>query len=154
MTFPRPHIAHSTGHFHPHSYHPALRKAIAMLSVAAVCLLVASTAFAAATTGKNNAELNAQYQREKAACTSGQSNQDKATCLREAGAAYQQARQGKLDANQSQQYSQNAVERCKSLPTQDQADCQRRIDNPTEIEGNALSGGILRKEVTVVPASQ
>ena len=151
MTFPHQHIAHSTGHSRPHFRHLGLRKTIAMLSVAVAGLLVAGTAFAA---GKSNAELDAQYQREKAVCTSGQSNQDKATCLREAGAAYQQAKQGSLQTNQSQQYSQNAVERCKSLPTQDQMDCQRRIDNPTELEGNALSGGILRKDVTVVPASQ
>ena len=150
MTFPHQNIAHSS----QHSRHTALRHTVAMLSVATAGLLMAGSAFAAGAGGKSNAELDAQYQREKAVCTSGQSNQDKATCLREAGAAYQQAKRGSLQTNQSQQYSQNAIERCKSLPTQDQADCQRRIDNPTEVEGNALSGGILRKEVTVVPASQ
>ncbi len=149
MTFPDQNIAHSSQALH----HPALHKTVAMLSVAAAGLLIAGSAFAAGAGGKSNAELDAQYQREKAVCTSGQSNQDKATCLREAGAAYQQAKQGSLQTNQSQQYSQNAVERCKSLPTQDQMDCQRRIDNPTEVEGNARSGGILRKDVTVVPAT-
>jgi len=150
MTFSHPNIAPRTKPL----AHLALRKTVAMLSVAAAGLLITSAALAAGASGKSNAELDAQYQREKAVCTSGQSNQDKATCLREAGAAYQQAKQGSLQTNQSQQYSRNAIERCKSLPTQDQADCQRRIDNPTEVDGNALSGGILRKEVTVVPASQ
>ncbi|MFL9879232.1 hypothetical protein PQR63_12605 [Herbaspirillum rhizosphaerae] len=150
MTFPHQNIIQSTKPL----AHLALRKTATMLSVAAAGLLVAGAAFAAGASGKSNAELDAQYQREKAVCTSGQSNQDKATCLREAGAAYQQAKQGSLQTNQSQQYSRNAIERCKSLPTQDQADCQRRIDNPSEVDGNALSGGILRKEVTIVPASQ
>jgi len=146
MTFPQPHIARS-------SAHPALRQSVAALSLAAAGLMLASSAFAAGAKGKSNTELDAQYQREKAVCTSGQSNQDKATCLREAGAAYQQAKEGKLSSNQSPQYSQNALERCKALPASDQADCQRRIDSPSDIEGSAPSGGILRKDVTVVPAT-
>jgi hypothetical protein len=129
---------------------PGLRKTAAALSIAAAGLLAATCAFAA---GKSNTELDAQYQREKAVCTSGQSNQDKATCLREAGAAYQQAKQGKLNDGQQAQYSSNAVDRCKSLPANDQADCQRRIQSPSDVEGSAPSGGILRKDVTIVPAT-
>lgn len=144
MTFPQPHIVRR-------SAHPAFRQSVAALSLAAAGLLLAGSAFGAG--AKGNAELDAQYQREKAVCTSGQSNQDKATCLREAGAAYQQAKEGKLSSNQSPQYSQNALERCKALPPSDQADCQRRIDSPSDVEGSAPSGGILRKDVTVVPAT-
>jgi hypothetical protein len=139
MTFHQPDPARS-----------GLRKTAAAISIAAVSLLSAGGVFAA---GKSNAELDAQYQREKAVCTSGQSNQDKATCLREAGAAYQQAKQGRLNDGQQTQYSANAVNRCKALPASDQADCQRRIENPTDVEGNAPSGGILRKDVTIVPAT-
>ncbi|MCW5296795.1 hypothetical protein [Herbaspirillum lusitanum] len=127
-----------------------LRNTAAALSIAAAGLLATTCAFAA---GKSNAELDAQYQREKAVCTSGQSNQDKATCLREAGAAYQQARQGRLNDGQQAQYSSNALERCKALPAGDQADCQRRIENPSDVEGSVPSGGILRKDVTIVPAT-
>jgi hypothetical protein len=139
MTFPQPHPTRA-----------GLRKAAAAVSIAAVSLLTAGGVFAA---GKSNSELDAQYQREKAVCTSGQSNQDKATCLREAGAAYQQAKQGRLNDGQQTQYSSNAVNRCKALPASDQADCQRRIENPTDVEGSAPSGGILRKDVTIVPAT-
>jgi len=127
-----------------------LYKTAAALSIVAAGLLATTTTFAA---GKSNAELDAQYQREKAVCTSGQSNQDKATCLREAGAAYQQAKQGRLNDGQQAQYSSNAVNRCKALPASDQADCQRRIENPSDVEGSAPSGGILRKDVTIVPAT-
>lgn len=127
--------------------HPR-RLALAMAGAGLGLAMLAGSAFGAG----NNADLEAQYQREKAVCTSGQSNQDRATCLREAGAAYQQAKQGKLSAGANPQYSQNAVERCKALPAQDQLDCQRRIDNPSDVEGSAQSGGILRKDVTIVPA--
>jgi len=126
-----------------------LRNTAAALGIVAAGLLATTDAFAA---GKSNAELDAQYQREKAVCTSGQSNQDKATCLREAGAAYQQARQGRLSDGQQAQYAANALNRCKALPADDQADCQRRIENPSDVEGSAPSGGILRKDVTIVPA--
>lgn len=139
MTFPQQNPART-----------GLRKTAAALGLAAAGLLATNCAFAAA---KSNSELEAQYQREKAVCTSGQSNQDKATCLREAGAAYQQAKQGKLNDGQQAQYSANALDRCKALPAGDQADCQRRIENPSDVEGSAPSGGILRKDVTVVPAT-
>lgn len=139
MTFPQQNPART-----------GLRKTAAALGLAAAGLLAANCAFAAA---KSNSELEAQYQREKAVCTSGQSNQDKATCLREAGAAYQQAKQGKLNDGQQAQYSANALDRCKALPAGDQADCQRRIENPSDVEGSAPSGGILRKDVTIVPAT-
>lgn len=139
MTFPQQNVART-----------GLRKTAAALSIAAAGLLTTTCAFAA---GKSNAELDAQYQREKAVCTSGQSNQDKATCMREAGAAYQQAKQGRLNDGQQAQYSSNAVDRCKSLPVSDRADCQRRIESPSDVEGSAPSGGILRKDVTIVPAT-
>ncbi len=147
MTFPHLNIAaHAAAG-------PAVRKQAVALSVILAGLLMTSSAFAANAKNKNTSELDAQYQREKAACISGQSNQDKATCLREAAAAYQQAKQSKLDSNPSPQYRQNALERCKALPAADQAECQRRIDNPSDVEGSVSSGGILRKNVTIVPAT-
>jgi hypothetical protein len=112
-------------------------------------LLLAANALAA---GAANADLEAQYQREKMTCTNGQSNQDRATCLREAGAAYQQAKQGSLNNGPATPYDKNALERCKALPVPDQPDCQRRINNPSDIEGSVKSGGILRKDVTIIPA--
>ncbi|WP_051516825.1 hypothetical protein [Herbaspirillum sp. RV1423] len=150
MTFPQQNITLSS----VPPKHPTLRKTAAALSLALAGLLVAATAFAAGASGKKNtSELDAQYQREKAVCTSGQSNQDKATCLREAGAAYQQAKQGKLNDGQQAQYRQNALDRCKALPATDQEDCKRRIENPADVEGSASSGGILRKDVTIVPGT-
>jgi len=98
-------------------------------------------------------KLEAQYQLEQATCNSGQSQQDRTTCLREAGAAYAQAKQGRLSSDASvQQYRQNALIRCQALPVQDQTACRRRMDEPTALEGSVGAGGILRKEVTIIPA--
>ena len=53
-----------------------------LVAVGTACaVLVAGTASAAGMKDSNASELAARYQREKAVCTSGQSNQDKATCL-------------------------------------------------------------------------
>lgn len=120
--------------------------------IGATALLSTTTATAASARGENMSDATAQYQREKAVCMSGQSNQDKATCLREAGAAYQQARQGKLNDSRQASYQQNALERCKALPAADQPACQRRIENPEDVEGSATAGGVLRKDVLIVPA--
>ncbi len=130
-----------------HRTPPRCPYVLVSLGLATAGLLLIGNVFAA-----GNGDLDAQYQREKATCSNGQSNQDRATCLREAGAAYQQAKQGKLSNSPGMPYNQNALERCKILPPQDQADCQRRIDSPSDIEGSARSGGILRKDVTIVPA--
>ena len=118
---------------------------------AIVALLLTGNAYGA--TAKDNAELNAQYQRDKEACISGQSHQDRATCLREAGAVYRDAKQGTLDSGMAeQQYQKNELARCKALPPQDQEDCRRRITNPTALDGSVNDGGILRKSVTTIPA--
>ena len=125
-------------------------------SLALVLMLGLLSAGSAQAAGSKSTAADARYQKERAACLSGQSNEDKKTCLRETEAAYLQEKQGKLgDADQTQ-YRQNALARCRSLPEQDQADCRRRIDNPTAVEGNAQEGGILRKSVTIIqePASK
>jgi hypothetical protein len=127
------------------SQHYSMRLCLSMAG-----LLLSASVLAA---GAANSDLEAQYQHDKMACTNGQSNQDRATCLREAGAAYQQAKQGKLNNGPTTPYGKNALERCKALPAQDQADCRRRIDNPSDIEGSVQSGGILRKDVTIIPAA-
>lgn len=147
MTFSQQHISTHHARTLPG---PLAAKAAAGFALAG--LLLASSAFAAGAKGSASSELDAQYQREKATCTNGQSNQDKATCLREAGAAYQQAKQGKLNDGQQAQYRQNALDRCKALPAPDQEDCTRRIESPSDVQGSARSGGILREEVKIVPA--
>jgi hypothetical protein len=132
----------------PHFSRPTL--ALLMLGVA----LASASAMAASKTA--SADALARYQQERAVCTSGQSNQDRATCLREAGAAYAQARQeGSVDEDEAQ-YSSNARKRCERLPDSDRRDCMARMDGQGTTSGSAAAGGISRELVTreTVPPSR
>ena len=96
---------------------------------------------------------NAQtiYQRDRAACMSGQTSQDRATCLREASAALQEARRGNLDDGQAQ-FERNRLLRCDKQPPEDRQDCVRRMRGEGSTSGSVEGGGILRELVTpVVP---
>ena len=81
-----------------------------------LCLAVAvlSLSSAAAATRGVSGEIQARYERERAVCLSGQSNQDRATCLKEAGAAREEARRGQLD-NGDNHLRSNAKARCAAL---------------------------------------
>ncbi|MES2106564.1 MAG: hypothetical protein V4634_21270, partial [Pseudomonadota bacterium] len=102
-------------------------------------MLAASVAAAARAPGKM-AEAQANYQRERAACLSGQSNQDRATCLKEAGAALQDAKNGRLYEVDRSDYQRNALLRCQeqSKP-EDKADCEKRI-REGEVSGSVAAG--------------
>jgi hypothetical protein len=113
---------------------------------AASALLISTASIAAESTS-----AEAVYQRDRAACNSGQSSQDRATCLKEAGAARQEARRGRLDDGQAQ-FEQNRLSRCDRQPAQDRADCVRRMNGEGTTSGSVEGGGILRELVVpVVP---
>src|SRR6185295_19388 len=101
----------------------------------------------AAATAAERAGAEAVYQRDRAACNSGQSSQDRATCLNEAGAALREARRGQLDDGQSQ-FERNRLLRCDRQPAQDRADCVRRMNGEGVTSGSVEGGGILRELVT------
>jgi hypothetical protein len=100
------------------------------LSRTARCLLIAAGAVLGSTSAvaveRAGAADAARYQRERAACMSGQSNQDRATCLREAGAAFAQARREGLDDGAAA-YARNARQRCEGLPHDDRQGCLARM---------------------------
>ena len=120
----------------------ALLVTAAMLSVA--------TAFAADATLAGDAQ--ARYERERAACTDGSSQQDRATCLKEAGAARDESRGGRL-GNGSTATDANATTRCNALPAKDRSDCIARINGAGTTSGSVRDGGIYRELVTKTPAS-
>ncbi len=120
-------------------------------SLAAALLLGVSMAHAAAprTTA---ADIQAQYEQERAVCLSGQSNQDRATCLQEAGAARNDARRGLLEESQSTNYRLNALERCRVFDGEDAKDCRARMLGAGTTSGSVAAGGVLRELVTIEPA--
>ncbi len=119
------------------------------LSACAVgALLVAGMAAAA---GGKLSEAQARYQQERAACISGQSQQDRATCLREAGAALQEAKRGRIGDGQGS-YEQNRLLRCDRVAAGDREDCLRRMHGEGTVSGSVDGGGIYRELHTTVPA--
>lgn len=96
-------------------------------------------------------DAQAQYQQDRAACMSGQSNQDRATCLKEAGAALAEARRGGLDDGQGQ-LRRNAKDRCNALTGDERTDCMARMRGEGTVSGSVGGGGILREKRTIEPA--
>jgi hypothetical protein len=116
---------------------------------AAGTLLFASQTLAAEH-GKTS-DAQATYQRDRAACMRGASNQDRATCLKEAGAALQEAKREALDTNTEQgQFEANRLRRCDNQPARDRDDCVRRMNGEGTTRGSVQSGGIYRELVTPV----
>jgi hypothetical protein len=117
---------------------------------AAGLLLSLGSAMAAANPA--DAEIQARYERERAVCLSGKSNQDQPTCLKEAGAARDVARRGLLeDGNPN--YRRNQLDRCKALTGDEAKDCRLRMKGAGTVSGSASAGGIYRELTTIEPAA-
>ena len=123
------------------------------LSVALCAGFAVQGAIAADPARGSDADAQARYQRERAACMAGQTtNEDRATCLREAGAALAEARKGNLTSGDGQ-LRKNANERCKVLTGDERADCVARMSGQGSVSGSVGGGGILREKVTIVPGT-
>lgn len=110
----------------------------------AALLALTAAAQAAPPAPKNVDPLRLQYERERADCITGRSQQPRNVCLREAGAAYAQARQGKLASpgDRSEQWAANAVKRCEAQPPEDREMCERRV-REGQVVGSVNGGGQL-----------
>jgi hypothetical protein len=114
--------------------------------VAAAMLIVGVSSALAAPNDRANAE--ARYQRARAACVTGRSNEDQATCLKEAGAVRNEELRG-IDLSEGvPDYRQNQLERCKIfIDPNDARECRMRIEQGS-VSGSARDGGILRELTT------
>ena len=127
----------------------ATRFSVITLYAAGALFAVAASAAGPGTTG-----AQAQYQKDRAACMSGKSNQDRATCLQEAGAALAEARRGGLTTTDDSTYLTNNMARCVPLPAADQEDCVRRMNGEGTVKGSVEEGGIYRELRRTVPLSE
>ena len=121
------------------------RTSSALRACALVMLASAGSAWAA---GAAATDAQARYQQERLVCTSGKSNQDRATCLKEAGAAYAEARKGGWPASDPAALGANQRQRCAVLPDGDRQDCLARMAGQGTTSGSAAAGGISRELVT------
>lgn len=94
------------------------------------------------------------YQRERAACLDGSSQQDRATCLKEAAAARAEARRARLDGGEdAQTLAANARLRCRAMLAEDRDACERRVRGEGQVSGSVRAGGTLTTIVTRSPAA-
>lgn len=119
-------------------------------------LFVAGVAFAQAApitaTGNTGIDASGDAQRERAACMTGRTQQDRDTCLREANNAAAEKRKGKLD-NAGVQFEANARARCEALKGEDKSACEARVMGYGNTSGSVAGGGVIREvETVVVPA--
>ena len=126
----------------------ALKRAFMRAPALTTALLAALATAPALAAG----EAQIRYQQDRAACSSGASNQSRDTCLKEAGAAYAEARKGELGAAATPD-ARNASLRCKPLSGDERRDCLARMQGAGTTSGSAASGGILRELVTIEPAA-
>lgn len=131
-------------------------RALRLVILASLAMLVTAAALAGPNSEANppspSSTLHSRYQQERAVCTSGRSNQDRATCLREAGAAYAEAKRGGLDGAGATA-SDNQRKRCEPLTGDERSACLARMQGQGVTSGSAQSGGILRELVVREPAS-
>ena len=116
------------------------------LALCAAGALLGATV-AAAADRSNRSEAQGAYQRDRAACLSGQTSQERATCLREASAALQVSGRGNLNDGQSD-FERNRLLRCERQPLEDRQDCVRRMSSEARTSGSVEGGGVLRELVT------
>jgi len=113
--------------------------------VAGAGLLGATVAIAADSV--TVADAQSVYQKDRAACLNGATNQDQATCLKEAGAALQASKRGGLDTGQAR-IDQNQLLRCDGQPPEERQNCVRRMSSEGATTGSVEAGGIYRELVT------
>lgn len=121
-------------------YAPRSRHASVWL--AAGLMAVAGLAQAAGPKASRVDPLRLQYERERASCLTGQTQQPRDACLREASSAYAQARQGRLISpdDRPEQWVANALRRCQAQPPEDREMCERRV-REGQVSGSVKGGG-------------
>ena len=126
--------------------HPAISYRSWCLALCTASALLGAT-IASAADSPNLSEAQATYQRDRAACMSGQTSQDRETCLQEAGAALQESGRGNLNDGQSD-FERNRLLRCEKQPPEDRQDCVRRMSSEARTTGSVEGGGVMRELTT------
>ena len=113
--------------------------------------LVLSVCWAgSASAADRGASAQAAYRAERAACMSGQSQQDRATCLKEAAAAMAESRRGGLTTGD---FQRNALARCDAQPESEREACRALARGEGASSGSVEQGGVIRERRTVTRGS-
>jgi len=93
-------------------------------------------------------ELQAQFQKDYAACETQQATTELEDCRHEARNAYAEAKRGLLSDAPNTPYQDNASQRCQAhTDWQDRLACEERMRGEGSLEGSVEGGGVLRELV-------
>ncbi len=124
--------------------------------IAAVALCCSLPLAAQITTpAPNKAAVEANYQRDRAACQAITTPADRSNCLRDAAAARSQALSSGAPRTvpSPEQLKQNALKRCEEHPTTEGREiCERMVRGEGQASGSVRGGGVIRELETTVPA--
>lgn len=126
----------------------------APMGVGAQAAGAASAPSAAPKASAAASSIEAAYQRERAACLSGQTHQDRSTCLQEAAAARDDAlrRGATAPPSDPDTLRANALRRCEAFTTPDDRErCARMARGEGTRSGSAADGGVIKELRTVEP---
>lgn len=119
----------------------------ACLAAAALALSLPVWAQGASASGK--AAIEANYQRDRAACATIAVPADRSNCLRDAGAARAQALRIGQRTPSNEELTRNAVQRCQQHPSPEQrVICERMARGEGNVSGSVQGGGVIRELVT------
>lgn len=124
------------------------------LQVAPLRLLLAVTAClvplaAGAATGGDQTERRAIFERDRAACETGRSTQERGLCLHDVTVAYRMPHTNKPYDLDAATYQRNQALRCGPLKDKDLEACMARMRGAGSTSGSVQTGGILRELTTV-----
>lgn len=139
--YPRSH------HGHPRHHGRSIAR---FASTIAAALLAVGAAHAAPTAEKGRlAAAEQRYQKERAACLDGTSNQDKSTCLKEATNALDEARKHPSPMPDRAELRSNKLQRCDYVREADQAACRRLALGKGQESGSVEGGGVIKETRTI-----
>lgn len=118
----------------------------ACLAAAVLALSLPVWAQGASASGK--AAIEANYQRDRAACAAITVPTDRSNCLRDAGAARAQALRTGPRTTSPEELARNAVQRCQRQPAEQKAICERMARGEGSVSGSVEGGGVIRELVT------
>jgi len=119
-----------------------------LLLALAACLAPLAAA-AAPATASERADRRAVYERDRAACETGKSTQERSLCLHDVTVAYRMPHTNKPYDLDPAAYHRNQALRCGPLKDKDLEACMDRMRGAGSTSGSVQTGGILRELTTV-----
>ena len=132
-----------------HPLHTGRRFSTLSAMAACLAILAALPAGAATASNSNQAERRAIYERDRAACETGRSTQERSLCLHDVTVAFRMPHTNKPYDLDPSTYLRNQALRCGPLKDKDLEACMARMRGAGSTSGSVESGGILRELTTI-----